>query len=55
MPRLLIVDDDEAVCASLTLLLKQKGYETLACTDAAQALAALTRKAFDLVRTLTAA
>jgi DNA-binding NtrC family response regulator len=49
MPRLLIVDDDEAVCASLTLLLKQKGYETLACTDAAQALAALTRKAFDLV------
>jgi len=49
MPRLLIVDDDEAVCASLALLLKQQGMHTRACTEPAQALAVLAQEHFDLV------
>ena len=34
MPRLLIVDDDDAVCASLALLLKQQGFETRTSSSA---------------------
>jgi DNA-binding NtrC family response regulator len=47
--RILIVDDDAAVQASLALLLKQSGYHTECCDAPAQALAALARAPFDLV------
>jgi two-component system, NtrC family, response regulator len=49
MPRILIVDDDAAVCASLTLLLKQQGFSTRACAEPSEALAALDQGPFDLV------
>jgi DNA-binding NtrC family response regulator len=45
----LIVDDDQAVQISLALLLKQSGYRTRCCDDAAQALAALALEPVDLV------
>ncbi|TFW11447.1 sigma-54-dependent Fis family transcriptional regulator [Massilia arenosa] len=48
-PRILVVDDDAAVQASLVLLLKQAGYDARACDDAAQALAMLASAPFDLV------
>jgi two-component system NtrC family response regulator len=49
MPRLLIVDDDDAVCASLALLLKQQGFETRTCSSAQDALALVRSGGFDLV------
>jgi two-component system, NtrC family, response regulator len=49
MPRILIVDDDDAVCASLALLLKQAGFETRSCNGPAQALAQLAAAPFDAV------
>ena len=33
-PRILIVDDDQAVQVSLALLLKQSGYDARCCDDA---------------------
>jgi DNA-binding NtrC family response regulator len=49
-PRILIVDDDAAVQASLGLLLKQAGFEPRACDDGAQALELLAADGpFDLV------
>jgi two-component system NtrC family response regulator len=47
--RILIVDDDQAVRISLALLLKQSGYDTRSCDDAASALACLASERFDLV------
>jgi len=47
--RILIVDDDDAVRASLVLLLKQNGYDAHACADGAQALALLAAGPYDLV------
>ena len=47
--RILIVDDDQAVQISLALLLKQAGYDTVCCDDAASALAALAAERIDLV------
>ncbi len=49
MPRLLIVDDDDAVCASLALLLKQQGFETRTCSSAQDALDLVRSGGFDLV------
>jgi two-component system NtrC family response regulator len=47
--RILIVDDDQAVCISLALLMKQAGIEAVTCDDGAGALAQLARGPFDLV------
>ena len=48
-PRILVVDDDQAVQVSLALLLKQSGFDTRCCDDAPQALALLAAEPFDLV------
>ncbi|MRV71161.1 response regulator [Duganella sp. FT92W] len=48
-PRILIVDDDAAVLASLNLLLKQSGFDTRSCDEPRAALALLEREVFDLV------
>ena len=47
--RILIVDDDAAVLASLTLLLKQAGFDARSCDEPGTALALLEREPFDLV------
>ena len=47
--RILIVDDDAAVLASLSLLLKQSGFDARSCDETAAALALLEREPFDLV------
>ena len=48
-PRILIIDDDSSVQASLALLLKQSGYATLTCDDPQQALQLLATQTVDLV------
>ncbi|MDB5952391.1 MAG: two-component system response regulator [Massilia sp.] len=48
-PRILIVDDDQAVQVSLALLLKQSGFDTRCCDDAKQALALLAAERIELV------
>jgi DNA-binding NtrC family response regulator len=48
-PRILVVDDDAAVQASLVLLLKQNGFDARAADDGAAALAQLAAAPFDLV------
>src|SRR5690606_35257390 len=48
-PRLLVVDDDASVRASLALLLKQHGYASAAAATPAEALALLSAEPFDLV------
>jgi DNA-binding NtrC family response regulator len=48
-PRILIVDDDNAVLVSLALLLKQSGFEPHSCDDPRRALALLAAEPFDLV------
>jgi two-component system, NtrC family, response regulator len=47
--RILIVDDDAAVLASLTLLLKQAGFDARSCDEPGTALALLEREPFGLV------
>lgn len=49
MACILIVDDDEAVCASLALLLKQSGFDTRSCATPQTAVAAMGSLDFDLV------
>ena len=49
IPRILIVDDDNAVQVSLALLLKQSGFIPLCCDDPKQALELLAREPVDLV------
>lgn len=49
MNRILIVDDDESVIASLTLLLKQAGMEPVGCADPESALVQLNETSPDLV------
>ncbi|MES2152574.1 MAG: sigma-54 dependent transcriptional regulator [Pseudomonadota bacterium] len=46
---ILVVDDDAAVQVSLVLLLKQAGFDTLACDGPAQAFALLASTPVDLV------
>jgi len=48
-PRVLVVDDDASVRASLTLLLKQHGYTSAGAASPAEALAILGAEEFDLV------
>ena len=48
-PRILIVDDDQAVQVSLALLLKQSGFDTRCCDDPRQALALLAAEPVELV------
>jgi two-component system NtrC family response regulator len=48
-PRILIVDDDEAVQVSLALLLKQAGCQVRCCDGPGDALALLRQQRFDLV------
>ena len=47
--RILIVDDDSAVQASLALLLKQSGFDAVCSDDPGRALGALAQQPFDLV------
>ncbi len=47
--RILIIDDDAAVLASLSLLLKQSGFDAKSCDEPRAALALLEREPFDLV------
>ncbi|GAB2851711.1 sigma-54 dependent transcriptional regulator [Pseudoduganella ginsengisoli] len=49
MTRILIVDDDAAVLASLSLLLKQSGFTARTCDEPRAALALLEQEPFDLV------
>jgi DNA-binding NtrC family response regulator len=51
MPRILIVEDDEATAWALEESLSDEGYEITAVGSAEQALAALKRKPADLVIT----
>ena len=48
-PRILVVDDDEAVQVSLALLLKQGGCQVRCCGGPREALALLRQHTFDLV------
>lgn len=50
-PRILVVDDDEAVAQLLAAVLRREGWEAQVCTDGAQALSVLQSSAFDLVVT----
>jgi DNA-binding NtrC family response regulator len=47
--RILVVDDDPSILASLTLVLKQGGFESRAAASPAEALAWVGREPFDLV------
>ncbi len=49
LKKILIIDDDVSVQASLALVLKQSGYAALACDDQQQALDLLAVQAVDLV------
>jgi len=46
--RILIVDDDEHICKSLSAILKSKGYETATATTAKEAIEKLKAKFFNL-------
>jgi two-component system NtrC family response regulator len=48
-PCILVVDDDGSVLVSLALLLKQSGFDVLACDDPAQVPALLASRQVDLV------
>ena len=47
MPRVLVVDDDEALCGLIEYKLKQKGYEVVISTDGQDALDKLNGGKFD--------
>ncbi len=47
--RILVIDDDESVCSSLVLLLKQNGFACSAETDPTRALKRLEQAEFDLL------
>jgi len=49
MARILIVDDDALVLASVQMLLVHAGHEVLAVDQARKAVIALEREPFDLV------
>ena len=48
-PKLLVVDDDPAISEMLTLVLQSEGFETVAITDGAEAVAAAEREQPDLI------
>ena len=49
MPRILIVDDEPAICAILRIRLSRAGYDVVVTNDVASAKAACTTQAFDAV------
>lgn len=49
VPRLLIVDEAPAICATLEHILQHYGYATRAATDGVAALLLLMREPFDLL------
>ena len=49
MSKILIVDDDFSVTASLKLLLKQAGYQTQSVATPGEALDILAQTSFDLI------
>jgi DNA-binding response OmpR family regulator len=51
MKRILIVEDEDALCLLYKEELAQEGYEVTAASNAEEALAALKREPFDLIVT----
>ncbi|MGB8952375.1 MAG: response regulator [Candidatus Aminicenantales bacterium] len=51
MKRLLVVEDEEALCLLYKEELSQEGYEVITAMDADQALALLEKEKFDLIIT----
>lgn len=49
--KILLVEDEKALCLLYEEELSREGYEVIAVTDAEEALAALGRSAFDLIVT----
>lgn len=49
MPRILIIDDDETMCATLAKLVKRMGHSATCKTSCADGLAATTAEDFDVV------
>jgi CheY-like chemotaxis protein len=49
MPRILVIDDDPAICMVIRLWLKQRGFEVTIADGAESGLAALEQSTFDLM------
>ncbi len=47
--RILVVDDEATVLMTYRLILEQQGYEAVACGTSNEAIAAITKQAFDAV------
>jgi two-component system response regulator HydG len=47
--RVLVVDDEAAVLLTYRLILERQGYEVVACSTSAQAIAAIETQKFDVV------
>ena len=47
--RVLVVDDEAAVLLTYRLILERQGYEVVACSTSAQAIAAIETQRFDVV------
>lgn len=47
--RVLVVDDEAAVLLTYRLILEQQGYEVVACSTSADAIAAIEKQLFDIV------
>jgi DNA-binding NtrC family response regulator len=47
--RILVVDDEASVLMTYRLILEQQGYEVVACTNSAEAIAAIAQQSFDIV------
>ena len=50
-PRILVVDDESAICNIVAALLEDKGYEAVTCGSTEEALKLLADSTFDLVLT----
>ena len=48
-PRLLFVDDENAIRVTLTAILEQEGFEVTACSSVAEALEAINKSKFDVL------
>ena len=47
--RILVIDDDRAVCTATTMLLESKGYDVVTAADGKSGVAAIKAAPFDLV------
>ena len=47
--QILICDDDESICESVSISLKNDGYKTIKCKNGKEAIAAIGKKHVDLV------